>query len=381
MKSKKGLFLLIFFILTIIVFFFTLFFVHENTLENGILFNVSFQYENGKEIIYNFYNQSGKIEKVEKENKFLLEKTDYNTAKLFRKLTKKIKATKEPSKEEGITLYHVQEKKYYFIPYNSSEAEELISFIVDGYIRSELKRVANKKVGTELYVYQNEDEIKGTSDGSTDNIIHNYRCENEKCKIIYVGNNDYEMVLWDNDYYYYNYTTRSKEKLNVEEDFDTATFLKLDNRILGLDLQNKNKEYAYYDLAKKEIVIDYEKSKHSLINEELILKQSNNDSQYELIVWNIKEEKKVFEKIITEEKNIAFSMQKINQEENTYLLGKTKNKKTTYQILDKNGNFLLEEKNVEKNDKNELMIKENNITKYYDTKGNFLREEKEEQKK
>ena len=120
MKSKKGLYILFTLIGAILIFFLILFLVHENTLENGILFTVSFEYENAKEIEYNFYNQNGKIEKVEGENKFLLEKTDYNAVKLLRKITKKIKETKIPKEEEGITIFNGQNKRYYLIPFDST---------------------------------------------------------------------------------------------------------------------------------------------------------------------------------------------------------------------------------------------------------------------
>ena len=61
MQNKKGLYLLLAFIGTILIFFCILFFVHERTLENGILFTVSFHYENAQDITYNFYNKSFKI--------------------------------------------------------------------------------------------------------------------------------------------------------------------------------------------------------------------------------------------------------------------------------------------------------------------------------
>ena len=57
MRKNKGLYLLIAFISVILIFFCILFFMHERTLENGILFKVSFEYDNAKNVIYNFYKQ------------------------------------------------------------------------------------------------------------------------------------------------------------------------------------------------------------------------------------------------------------------------------------------------------------------------------------
>ena len=143
MQSKKGIYLLAGLISTILIFFFILFFVHENTLENGILFTVSFEYENASSIQYNFYNQNGKIEKVEGETSFLLEKTDYNSVKLLRRITKKLKESKTPFKEEGISIYNGQNKRYYLIPYESEAAKELGTLKIDGYKHAEIKRTTN----------------------------------------------------------------------------------------------------------------------------------------------------------------------------------------------------------------------------------------------
>lgn len=378
MKNRKGLYLLIGLVGTILIFFCILFFVHSNTLENGIQFTVSFEYDGAKGIEYNFYNQNGKLEKVEGQTKFLLEKTDYNTVKLMRKIIKKKQGTKTPSKKEGITIYNGQNKRYYLLPYQNSETEELISYIIDGYIRSEYKRVTGKDFGSELYIYQTDDEKSWTKNGSTDNIIHTIRCEKEDCKMIYVGKTEQDTVLFDGNYYYYNYETRNKKQLNIQEKVASANLVYFDNKIVGLELYNEKEKSAYYDLEKQRLLTEFEDYNHSVVTNEMLLKQSaektEEGNQYHLILWNTEEEKVIFNKTIDEIDPVKFSLSRINSEKNYYLLGKTKNEKTTYQLLNEKGEYLLEGKEVEQSENNELVIKGDKTDRYYNTSGEFLRE-------
>lgn len=379
MKSKKGLYLLITLIGTIFIFFFILFFVHENTLENGVLFTVSFEYENAKDIEYNFYNQNGKIEKIEGENKFLLEKTDYNAVKLLRKITKKIKETKTPKEEEGITIYNGQNKRYYLIPFESEAASELTSYILDGYIRSELKRKANKSLGTEIYLYQENEKLLSTKDGNKDNIIHTYRCNSADCRMIETEYSFAETVLWDENYYYYNYVTRVKEQIYVEKDFEKSDFIKLDNHIKGLQLQNIKKENAYYSLEKKELITEFENYEYQLVTSDLLLKQKQikkeNSYQQELILMKIQEKNEIWKKEIPVEENTQITITLINPEKNYYLIEKKQKEKTTYQVLDEFGKEMFDGKNVILTDNQEFMIQMENKNYFYNINGEFLREE------
>lgn len=377
MKSKKGLYLLIALIGTILIFFFILFFVHEHTLENGILFKVSFEYEDAKEIIYNFYNQNGKIEKIEGENKFLLEKTDYNTVKLLRKITKKVKETKTPTKEKGITIYNGQNKRYYLLSYESDGAKELADYIVDGYIHYELSKNTDKTFGPEIYFYKTEKELGWTKDGSKANIIHTYRCEKEDCKILYTEKDLFESVLWDKEYYLYNYLSKTKEKINVEDSIISAHFVKLNNHIMGLELINNQNQKAYYDLKSKSLKTEYEKDSHTLVNETLMLNQKKQKENIKLTVWNIDIREILWKKELPPEENVSYSLSIVNSEKNYYLLGKEKEGKITYQLLDHEGNTLLDNKNVELTEQNELLVIDENAEKpykYYSTDGIFLRE-------
>ncbi len=383
MKSKKGLYILFTLIGAILIFFLILFLVHENTLENGILFTVSFEYENAKEIEYNFYNQNGKIEKVEGENKFLLEKTDYNAVKLLRKITKKIKETKIPKEEEGITIFNGQNKRYYLIPFDSTAAEELTSYIFDGYIRAELKSKANKTLGTEIYLYQKDDELLSTKDGNQDNIIHTYRCNTEDCKMIHTENAISETVLWDSNYYYYNYITRAKEQIMVEQDFISAQYIKLNDTIQGLKIQNKKKENAYYSLNKKEQITTYENYDYQLVTSDLLLKlkKAKNENGYlqELILTTIEEKKEIWKKEIQTDEDTEINISLINPEKNYYLVEKIKNEKASYQVLDEFGKELFDGKNVEYNENQEFVIQNETTYLFYNLNGEFLREEKKQE--
>lgn len=339
MQSKKGLYLIIAFIATILVFFFILFFVHKNTLENGILFTVSFEYENAKDITYNFYNQNGKIEKVEQENSFLLEKTDYNSVKLLRKITKGLKESKEPKKEEGISIYNGQNKRYYLIPYDSSAAEELSRFIIDGYIHAEMKEKANKIIANEIYIYQKAEDYTWTDNGFEDKIIHTYQCSNENCKFLYVSNKEQESILWDNEYFVYNYITRQKEQMNLVEDIAKVNYLKIGNRVVGIELYNEKNQVAYYDMDKKELFTEFANSRYNIINDNYFVeKQMQNQEEatkYTLKIWDRYQKKMVLQKEYIGERKIEYDIREYkNNNETYYAIIKSKDNHKTYEIYD-----------------------------------------------
>ena len=384
MQSKKGIYLLAGLISTILIFFFILFFVHENTLENGILFTVSFEYENASSIQYNFYNQNGKIEKVEGETSFLLEKTDYNSVKLLRRITKKLKESKTPFKEEGISIYNGQNKRYYLIPYESEAAKELGTLIIDGYIHAELKRTTNADLKKELYLYHEDGTLKWTEKGETENIIHTYQCNNENCKYIGVETNDHETVLLDGEYYYYNYVNKSKEKINIAFELSNARLIKEKDNIVGLELQDKEQYNCYYDLAKKECLTSKEKYNYSAINDTLILKKNhlkkNDKIVYELIVWNKEEKKEIWKKSLEDKKEIDWQVKKTNLNNQTiYFLKRLEKEKTSFYVLDELGNMLLDSKRLELDETDKILLYEKDVIKdgeeryhVYDKDGNFL---------
>lgn len=384
MQSKKGIYLLGGLIGTILIFFFILFFVHENTLENGILFKVSFEYENASNITYNFYNQNGKIEKVEGETSYLLEKTDYNSVKLLRKITKKIKETKAPTKEEGITIYNGQNKRYYLIPYNSEAAKELSSLIIDGYIHYEVKRTSDYNFKKEIYLYKENDNLKWSDNGSIPNIIHTYQCTNDNCKYIGLENNHHETILQDNDYYYYNYDNKSKEKLNVDFEITSSKFIKEKDSIVGLELQDNTKNNAYYDLKEKSMITNLEKYHYSTITETLLLKQNNtkkNDkTTYEFIVWDKEQKKDIWKKTIEDKNDINWEVKKSKlKDQDIYFLKRTDKEKISYYVLNKQGEMLLNNKRIELDETGKILLYEKDILKegeehyhVYDNEGNFI---------
>ena len=383
MQSKKGIYLLTGLIATILIFFSILFFVHENTLENGILFTVSFEYENAKDIEYQFYNQSGKIEKKEGDNHFLLEKTDYNSVKLLRKITKKLKESKEPFKEEGISIFNGQNKRYYLIPYDSEAAEELSKLIIDGYIHFEMERITNKKAN-ELYIYQTEEQLNWTKDGSKDQIIHTYPCLNEDCKIIDIENLT-EMILWDNEYYLYRYDTKEKEELDIKEEAKNAKLLIYENRVLGIEVEDEKGFKAYYDLETKEYKTDFTDDSYSLVNNELLLKQKSTTKEEKtmqtLSVYDYKKQKELWKKEI--EGTSKYSVMKININEVDYFILKKESNTKTYQLLNNSGEYLLNGKYLQVTEEGYFVIEEKDLSletsKYrmYDEKGNFIKETEE----
>lgn len=382
MQKNKGLYLLIAFISLILIFFGILFFMHERTLENGILFSVSFQYENAKPITYNFYNQNGKIGKVENlenyETSYLLEKTDYNSVKLLRRLLKGKKEWKEPLKDEGITIYNGQNKRYYLLPFDSEGAEELSKLIIDGYIHSEIKRTTKKDTPNELYLYEKEDGLNWTKDGSTSRIIHTYQCESEDCKFIYVDK-EHETVLYDLNYYYYNYMSKNKEMIHTTEVIEHTEFVKWEEKIIGINLQNDKKQWAYYDLSKKECLTDFEIQKNKVINNDLLVtetsKKGETQTTYQLEVWNRWNKDIIFTKEITDKNNVEFELEK---KENYYILKRIEKKESTYQICKENGESLIPKfgEEIEFDENNQIVIKtkENNQTVWerYDQEGNLL---------
>jgi len=386
MQSKKGLYLLIALISTIFIFFFILFFVHERTLENGILFKVSFQYPGAQNITYNFYNQSGKIEKKEIvdnfENSYLLDKTDYNSVKLLRKLIKGIKESKEISNEEGITIYNGQNKRYYLLPYDHNMTEELAKLIIDGYIHSELKRVTNKTVNNEIYLYQNaKEELTWTKDGATPKIIHTYSCTNENCSFLYTNNKDHETILQDQKYYLYNYVTKSKEELNVDKEISSAKILKYNAQIVGIALQNKEKETAFYDMNKKEILTEFHHSEIEAVNHELLFEVIKKEDHDLLTVWNRTTEEEIWKLEQKSEKNTSYQLSELtNEQAKYYVLSKMTKDKTTYQILNEEWKFHLEgtydKVELQADGSLRVIITINNKKKYqqYDKKGDLLGE-------
>lgn len=388
MQNKKGLYLLLAFIGTILIFFCILFFVHERTLENGILFTVSFHYENAQDITYNFYNQSGKIEKVEVgndyKNSFLLEKTDYKSVKLLRKLLKGLKEKKEQPKEEGITIYNGQNKRYYLLPFTSENAQELSNLIIDGYIHSEMTRLGKQEPKKELYLYETEDTLAWTKNGGTKRIIHTYQCSTDTCEGLYSDSENNEKVIKDGDYFLYNAVTKTKEKINTDSKFTNITFLKWENQIIGLELIKNAKEKAFYDVTKKEMSTSFLESDFAVINEELILeiskKEQANQENQSLKVWNRHTKEELWHQEISSEKNTSYQIKELkNDQVKYYLLEKTINQHSTYQIIDSEWNLFLEGKefvSVELNNENLLIVetqKDNQLIKeLYDIFGKLV---------
>ncbi len=383
MKKNKGLYLLIAFIGVILTMFFVLFFMHERTLENGILFKVSFEYENAKNITYNFYNQNGKIGKVENwenyETSYLLEKTDYNSVKLLRKLIKGKATQKEPSKEEGITIYNGQNKKYYFLSFDSEEASYLSSLIIDGYIHAELKRTTGKTISNEIYLYEKEDGLNWTKDGSVSRIINTYVCEVEDCKYLYVDK-EYETVLYDKVNYYYNYMSKEKEAINTSEKINQIEFVKWEGKIIGINLQNEEGKTCYYDLSKKECITEFDFHKIKRINNDLLVLQKETKKEngilYELIVLNRWNKETIWKTEFIDQTNLEFE---IEQKESNYLLKRINKKEETYQLLNESGKTILPKfvEELELDEEKNIIIKtqENNqpIYELYSQEGEFLK--------
>ncbi|MCI8575707.1 MAG: hypothetical protein HFI09_04480 [Bacilli bacterium] len=385
MQNKKGLYLLLAFIGTILLFFCILFFVHERTLENGILFTVSFHYENAQDITYNFYNQSGKIEKVEigedYKNSFLLEKTDYKSVKLLRKLLKGLKEKKEKPTEEGITIYNAQNKRYYLLPFTNETAQELSNLIIDGYIHAEMKRLGNQEQKSELYLYENDDTLAWTKNGHTKRIVHTYKCINEDCEGIYSDQDNNEKIIKDGDYFIYNDVTKSKEKINIDTEITDVKLLKWENQILGLQLTKNQTEKAFYDVTKESVITPFENTDFSLINNELILEtkklEKNDQEENQLKVWNRLTKEELWYQDIVMERNSFYQIKELkNDHIKFFLLEKTLNGKTTYQILDSKWQSFLDNRTfnqVELNEEDLLIVKtqkENQIlVEQYDING------------
>lgn len=366
MQSKKGIYFLIGIISTILIFFFILFFVHENTLENGILFTVSFEYPGAQDIEYNFYNQNGKIEKVEGDTKFLLEKTDYNSVKLLRKITKKLEESKKPFQEEGITIYNGQNKRYYLIPFQSNSAEELSSLIIDGYIHSELKRTVEKEIN-ELYIYKDDQEnLKWTKDGSVKKIIHTYQCMSNSCKFLQIDT--YDTLLMDEKYYYYNYGTYQKKEINIDFDIKEASILKWKNSIKGFELTTNDNLNIYYDLEENKTILQQEKYHYKFIENSILLmsqKYKKEDSYcYEFIIYDLNKNQKLWEKEREEKSDVDFQIIKTRfKEKELYILKSVTNQKEKYTLLDEKGITILEKENALK--VQEKYILKNEIETYY----------------
>lgn len=343
MQNKKGIYLLLAFIGTILVFFCILFFVHERTLENGILFKVSFNYENAQDITYNFYNQSGKIEKIETgdgyKNSLFLEKTDYKSVKLLRRLLKNLKEKKEPTSDIGITIYNGQNKRYYLLPFDSEAASELSDLIIDGYIHSEMNRITKKDQKKELYLYEKEDTLAWTTNGAEKRIIHTYQCSSDFCQGIYSDSENNEKVLLDEKLYLYNYITRAKEEINTEAEITNVKLLKYQDQLRGLELINKNNQSAYYDLSQKEVLTSFQNQNFSFINNDLLLEviktTNENETDFSLRVWNRFTKKEIWKSNIIDQNNTIYSLKEQKNDNITYyILERTSNKKTTYQVLD-----------------------------------------------
>ena len=342
MQNKKGLYLLLAFIGTILIFFCILFFVHERTLENGILFKVSFNYENAQDITYNFYNQSGKIEKVEigddYKNSLFLEKTDYKSVKLLRKLLKNLKEKKDPTNDVGITIYNGQNKRYYLLPFDSDAAAELSELIIDGYIHTEMNRITKKEQTKELYLYEKEDTLAWTTNGAEKRIIHTYQCSNNNCKGIYSDSENNEKVLLDEKLYLYNYITKNKEEINTEEEIFNIKLLKYNDQLMGIELTNKMNQNAYYDLSQKEVLTSFRNQSFSFINNDLLLEQTKTPKETEmdfsLRVWNRFTKEEMWKYTTVDQNNTIYV---INEQKNDnltyYILERINNKKSTYQVL------------------------------------------------
>jgi hypothetical protein len=384
MENKKGLYLLLAFIGTIMIFFCILFFVHERTLENGILFTVSFHYENAQDITYNFYNQSGKIEKVEigdnYKNSFLLEKTEYKSVKLLRKILKGLKEKKEQPTEEGITIYNGQNKRYYLLPYNNDHAKELSNLIIDGYIHSEMERLKIEESKKELYLYEKENGLAWTKNGNTKRIIHTYQCANENCEGIYADQENNEKVLKDGDFFLYNVITKSKEKINTDAEITNVKFLKWQNQIVGLELIKNANEKAFYNLEKKELSTTYQNHDFTLINETLLLENGKEDKNGEmntsLKVWNYNTKEVLWTKKISDENGLYRIQELKNDKVTYYLLEQTLNAHQSYQILDSKWTSFLEGRifeSVELKEDGILLVKSKKedqiITEQYDQFG------------
>lgn len=258
MKNKKGLYFVIGFVALVLIIAGTLTFFHEDKLENGILFTLSFPYQTEQDIKYNFYNQNGKMEKIERKEinqiNFLLDKSDYNSSILLRKLIKDIKPSKEPSKEVGITLYNGQNKRYYFLPFQSESAKLLVSYIKDGFIHSEFTRVTNEKLKKELYTYQSMEGLKLTDSGKTPMIVDTYLCEKDECRQYEIEENSEYKIIWDGKYYYYHFKNHNKEEIKIDENMviQKVKYYLEEEKIIGLEITTE-KEMVYYNLERKEM--------------------------------------------------------------------------------------------------------------------------------
>ncbi len=376
MQSKKGFYLIGSLIAIIVIFFLVLFFVHEDTLENGILFKISFEYENAQDITYNFYNQSGKIEKVEQdgeyENAYLLKKTDYNTIKLLRRLLKGRQTMKSPSNEEGITIYNGQNKRYYLLPFESEKAEELSNLIVDGYIHSEMNRIKKEENLKELYLYEDEKEgLTWTKNGSLKRIINTYVCEVEDCMVFHISKEDNETVLWDKVNYIYNYKTGYKEVINTSEPINEVEFLKDQNQILGISLTNDQGKTAFYDLEKKEVLTPFESQSFSLITKDLYLNQKEGEEKEIFTVVNYKTMEEIKQIEMAKSDLTTYWMEELKNNQATFYLFHQKTlKEEKIQVYNASFEPILEgtwydEVNLEEN--GNLIVSVDGTTTEYDT--------------
>lgn len=391
MQNKKGLYLLFAFVGTILVFFCVLFFVHERTLENGILFTLSFNYENAQDITYNFYNQNGKIEKVEVgenyENSFILEKTEYKSVKLLRKIIKGLKEKKEKPTEEGITIYNGQNKRYYLLAFDSEPAKELSNLIIDNYIHSEMTRMANQPKKNEIYLFEEKETLKWTNDATKKRIIHTYQCSEDSCKGIYSDSENNEKILYDgNELYLYNYITKNKTPINVEEEIIDAKLIKKENQLTGLEITNKEKKNAYYDMSQNKLKTPFKNCNYSIINSDLILETLKEDNHTNLQVWDYQENKQLWNENFSNEKELIYNMNELNRNQIIYyVLEKRGETKSTYQVYNQNWIAMFENKIVNSVELKEdgilkVEIEKENQTYYeeYDTNGVLIEQNKTE---
>ncbi len=327
MQSKKGIYVIGALLSIVLITFLVLFLVHENTLENGILFKVSFEYENANSITYQFYNQSGKIEKVETDGEtsysYMLPKTEYNTVRLLRQLLKGLKPSKTPWQEEGINIYNGQNKRYYLLPFDHPVAKELSNLIIDGYIHHEMDRFNNTQDSQEIYLYQTTSgKLEWTNDGSQKRIIDTYQCGVENCYYYKIDQENNISILWDKVNYIYDYKTKYKEVINTSEELQDVEILRYNNQIKGLILENKESQRAFYDYEHKEVTTEFKNQNWTLINDAYLL-NTQTDEPNVWYVWNYKT------------KEVKQTLSLTNMQNEKYTMLELKNSKATYYLLEK----------------------------------------------
>ena len=97
----------------------------------------------------------------------------------------------------------------------------------------------------------------GQSYGTT--LVDTYECYNKDCEGYDYSDTINKAIIYDGEYYLYDFNSKEKTKLNIEgNDYNNIHFVENSNKVYGLSLYKNNQGNAFYNLDSNTVVTKYQ---------------------------------------------------------------------------------------------------------------------------